>query len=206
MDDQRQEGTNRPGDPDDVENTDALRLKPPSADGTFRLWPRLGVSMDRRLRVLAALVLVVGVGLAFGNYDGLFPRMLGRYPGDALWTVAAYLGWKLVLPSMGPRGLGVMALGLSFLASSACSCTTRLGWMRSEATASGTCCWVRPSTRWTCWPTRLGVLPQCCWILGWQGVLGFVRHLPTGFSGTTRGRLKSWPRGFRATNFAVGRV
>ena len=61
--------------------------------------------MDRRLRVLAALVLVVGVGLASRRYDGLFPRMLGKYPGDALWTVAAYLGWKLVLPSMGPRGL-----------------------------------------------------------------------------------------------------
>ncbi len=62
--------------------------------------------MDRRLRVLAALIVVVGVGLASRRYDGLFPRMLGKYPGDALWTVAAYFGWKLVLPSMGPRGLG----------------------------------------------------------------------------------------------------
>lgn len=71
--------------------------------------------MDHRLRVLVALVLVIGLGLASRKYDGLFPRVLGKYPGDALWTVAAYLAWKLVLPSLGPRKLGLAALGLSFL-------------------------------------------------------------------------------------------
>jgi len=106
MDDQRHEGANRQGAPDEVENTDALRLNSPTSAGTVRHRPRLGVSMDRRLRVLAALAFVVGVGLASRRYDGLFPRMLGKYPGDALWTVAAYLRWKLVVPSMGPRRLG----------------------------------------------------------------------------------------------------
>lgn len=71
--------------------------------------------MGHRLRVLAGLGLVIGLGLASRKYDGLFPRALGKYPGDALWTVAAYLGWKLVVPTMAPRKLGLAALGLSFL-------------------------------------------------------------------------------------------
>lgn len=71
--------------------------------------------MGHRLRVLAALVLVIGLGLASRAYDGLFIRALGKYPGDALWTVAAYLGWKFVFPDMAPWKLGLMALGLSFL-------------------------------------------------------------------------------------------
>jgi len=115
MDDVRQGRADLQGDPAEGENAKALRLRHPAIDGTVRNGPRLRVSMDRRLRALAALILVVGVGLASRRYDGLFPRILGKYPGDALWTMAAYLGWKLALPSMGPRGLGVMALGLSFL-------------------------------------------------------------------------------------------
>ena len=71
--------------------------------------------MKRQLPVMLFLAFVVGVGLASRKYEGVFPRVLGKYPGDALWTVAAYLGWKLVVPTMAPRKLGLAALGLSFL-------------------------------------------------------------------------------------------
>jgi hypothetical protein len=70
--------------------------------------------MQQRLPVMVALGVVIGLGLASRTYDGLFPNALGKYPGDALWTVAVYLGWKLVFPAMAPWKLGLMALGQSF--------------------------------------------------------------------------------------------
>ena len=87
-------------------------LKPPAAEVNDR--NDLGVSMQQRLPVTVALGVVIGLGLASRTYDGLFPNALGKYPGDALWTVAVYLGWKLVFPAMAPWKLGLMALGQSF--------------------------------------------------------------------------------------------
>jgi len=86
-------------------------LKPPAAAMNER--NDLGESMQQRLPVMVALGAVIGLGLASRTYDGLFPNALGKYPGDALWTVAAYLGWKLVFPAMAPWKLGLMALGQS---------------------------------------------------------------------------------------------
>ena len=83
------------------------------ASGTV-ISDRHGNLMKRQLPVMLFLAFVVGVGLASRKYDGLFPQMLGKYPGDALWTVAAYLGWKLVFPAMAPWKLGLMAIGQSF--------------------------------------------------------------------------------------------
>ena len=87
-------------------------LKPPAAAMNER--NDLGESMQQRLPVMVALGVVIGLGLASRTYDGLFPNALGKYPGDALWTVAVYLGWKLVFPAMAPWKLGLMALGQSF--------------------------------------------------------------------------------------------
>jgi hypothetical protein len=69
--------------------------------------------MQQRLPVMLVLGVVIGLGLASRAYDGLFPNALEKYPGDALWTVAVYLGWKLVFPAMVPWKLGLMALGQS---------------------------------------------------------------------------------------------
>ena len=89
-----------------------MMLKPPAATVNER--NDLGESMQQRLPVMVALGVVIGLGLASRTYDGLFPNALGKYPGDALWTVAVYLGWKLVFPAMAPWKLGLMALGQSF--------------------------------------------------------------------------------------------
>jgi len=86
-------------------------LKPPAAAMNER--NDLGESMQQRLPVMVALGAVIGLGLASRTYDGLFPNALEKYPGDALWTVAAYLGWKWVVPAMAPWKLGLMALGQS---------------------------------------------------------------------------------------------
>jgi len=69
--------------------------------------------MQQRLPVMVALGVVIGLGLVSRTYDGLFPNALEKYPGDALWTVAVYLGWKWVFPAMAPWKLGLMALGQS---------------------------------------------------------------------------------------------
>jgi hypothetical protein len=111
MDDVRQEGADLQGDPDEVQNAAALMLKPPVAAVNER--NDLVVSMQQRLPVMVALGVVIGLGLASRTYDGLFPNALEKYPGDALWTVAVYLGWKLVFPAMVPWKLGLMALGQS---------------------------------------------------------------------------------------------
>ena len=89
-----------------------MMLKPPAAAVNGR--NDLGESMQQRLPVMLVLGFVVGLGWASRAYDGLFPNALGKYPGDALWTVAVYLGWKLVVPAMAPWKLGLMALGQSF--------------------------------------------------------------------------------------------
>ena len=89
-----------------------MMLKPPAAAVNGR--NDLGESMQQRLPVMLVLAFVVGLGWASRAYDGLFPNALGKYPGDALWTVAVYLGWKLVVPAMVPWKLGLMALGQSF--------------------------------------------------------------------------------------------
>jgi hypothetical protein len=40
--------------------------------------------------------------------------MLGKYPGDALWTVLVYVLWGLVLPKKPPAAIALLALGTSF--------------------------------------------------------------------------------------------
>ena len=131
-------------------------LKPPAAAVNDR--NELGESMQQRLPVMQALAVVIGLGLASRAYDGLFPNALGKYPGDALWTVAVYLGWKLVFPAMVPWKLGLMALGQS-VGSSSCNYTTRPGWTASEATTSGICSLDPRSTQWILWRIRWGPPP-----------------------------------------------
>ena len=70
--------------------------------------------MKPRIAVIVSVVFVIGLGLASRRDEGVFPRMFGKYPEDALWTVAAYLGWKLLLPTAVPWRLGLAALGVSF--------------------------------------------------------------------------------------------
>jgi alpha-beta hydrolase superfamily lysophospholipase len=44
---------------------------------------------NRTLYVMAAIA-VIAIGLASRNADGLFPAALGKYPGDALWTLMVF--------------------------------------------------------------------------------------------------------------------
>jgi hypothetical protein len=45
----------------------------------------------------------------------MFPAVLGKYPGDALWALMVYLGWAFWLPRASVCGVGLLALSTSWL-------------------------------------------------------------------------------------------
>jgi len=53
----------------------------------------------RQFCYLTAAVSVILLGLASRKYPGLFPAMMGKYPGDALWALMVFFGWGVVLPT-----------------------------------------------------------------------------------------------------------
>lgn len=71
--------------------------------------------MRNRIKVFFILLFIIGLGLLSRKFPGLFPAFLGKYPGDALWAIAVYLGWTVLLPSTEPMKLMWLALTTSFL-------------------------------------------------------------------------------------------
>lgn len=63
----------------------------------------------------AGLVAVIVLGLASRRFPILFPALLGKYPGDALWTVMVFLGWGLLRPRASTLHLATLALATSCL-------------------------------------------------------------------------------------------
>lgn len=55
-----------------------------------------------------AVVAVIGAGLASRRWP-VWPDLLGKYPGDALWAVMVYLGWGVVLPKASPGRIALLA-------------------------------------------------------------------------------------------------
>jgi hypothetical protein len=54
------------------------------------------------------------LGLASRKY-ALFPEFLGKYPGDALWSLMVYLAWALIKPAASPHRIAFYALVTSYL-------------------------------------------------------------------------------------------
>lgn len=57
---------------------------------------------------------VIALGLASRRYPFIFPKILGKYPGDALWALMVFLGWTLVKPNATTIRLAVFALVISY--------------------------------------------------------------------------------------------
>jgi hypothetical protein len=55
------------------------------------------------------------LGLASRKWPGIFPAVFGKYPGDALWALAIFLGLFCLKPFGSIRGYALLALGISFL-------------------------------------------------------------------------------------------
>jgi hypothetical protein len=67
---------------------------------------------NRTLYVLAAMA-VIAVGLASRNVAGLFPAELGKYPGDALWTLMVFFFLGSLLPRCRSLHIAAYALAIS---------------------------------------------------------------------------------------------
>jgi hypothetical protein len=66
-----------------------------------------------RLWLLVCVVAVIALGLASRRFPSLFPAVLGKYPGDALWAMMVFVGLAFIKPRASTTGLAVLALAIS---------------------------------------------------------------------------------------------
>ena len=59
------------------------------------------------------ILAIIGLGLASRRFP-LFPAILWKYPGDALWALMVYLGWGFIFTEASAIRLAAFALGTSF--------------------------------------------------------------------------------------------
>jgi Protein of unknown function (DUF2809) len=80
-----------------------------------------------RLGYAVAMLVVIGLGLASRKFPGLFPRFMGKYPGDALWALMIFCGWGAALPAISTMRLAVYSLATCYL--DECSQLYRAPWI-----------------------------------------------------------------------------
>jgi len=68
-----------------------------------------------RLMYGAMVLAVIALGLASRRYPGLFPAALGKYPGDALWTMMVFFGLAMIAPRLSVARLALGALAISYV-------------------------------------------------------------------------------------------
>lgn len=70
----------------------------------------------RRVYLYACAALaVIALGMASRRIPGLFPAVLGKYPGDALWALMAFACWGVVLPSTATWRVAAVALIMCYV-------------------------------------------------------------------------------------------
>ena len=73
----------------------------------WRGWRALSLPRNRAWYSVAVVAVIVA-GLASRRFPVL-PDLLGKYPGDALWTMMVYLGWGVVRPKAPPGRIALLA-------------------------------------------------------------------------------------------------
>lgn len=68
-----------------------------------------------RVWLFAGFIAVIALGLASRKYPFLFPALLGKYPGDALWALMVLVGCAFLRPRASTGRLAAAALAVSFL-------------------------------------------------------------------------------------------
>jgi hypothetical protein len=63
---------------------------------------------------LCAVASVIALGLASRRWPGLLPQVLGKYPGDALWTLMVFFGLGVFMPRSNTWHLALWALLISY--------------------------------------------------------------------------------------------
>jgi hypothetical protein len=64
--------------------------------------------------LLIAIAVTVALGLASRRWPVLFPALLGKYPGDALWALMVYWGIAWLMPNASIKKVAVLALLISY--------------------------------------------------------------------------------------------
>ena len=71
--------------------------------------------MRNRLILFVLIVITVVLGLASRKVPSLFPAVLGKYPGDALWSLMVYWGIAWLRPNASIKKVAVLALLVSYV-------------------------------------------------------------------------------------------
>ncbi len=71
---------------------------------------RLSKQNRSRLWYTIAILVVIGIGLASRSFPALFPRFMGKYPGDAFWALMIFLVGGFVFPGISTVRLAMCAL------------------------------------------------------------------------------------------------
>jgi len=74
-----------------------------SADGAPR----------RRFAALAATIATIALGLASRRWPDALPAVFGKYPGDALWALMVFFGWRTLRPRACTRDVALLAAATS---------------------------------------------------------------------------------------------
>ncbi len=73
----------------------------------------------RRLVALAAMAATIALGLASRRWPGALPAALGKYPGDALWALMVFFGWRALRPFARTRDIALLAMATSVIVEAA---------------------------------------------------------------------------------------
>src|SRR4051812_28395406 len=68
----------------------------------------------RRMWYVIAFVVTIAAGLASRRFPQVLPEFLGKYPGDALWSLMVFFGLGAIFKRVSSLQLGLAALGFSF--------------------------------------------------------------------------------------------
>lgn len=78
----------------------------------------MAVLLETRFRkrtwYLLAFVATLATGLASRRFSQVLPAFLGKYPGDALWSLMVFLGMGGIFRKASSLQLGIGALAFSF--------------------------------------------------------------------------------------------
>jgi len=67
----------------------------------------------RRVAALAAMAITIALGLASRHWPAALPGAWGKYPGDALWALTVFFGWRALRPRARTRDVALLALATS---------------------------------------------------------------------------------------------
>ena len=68
------------------------------------------VDKRRRLAALAAMGITIAPGLASRRWPAALPAVLGKYPGDALWALMVFFGWRALRAGARTRDVALPAM------------------------------------------------------------------------------------------------